>query len=87
MEANYEKEARQVCAAIKKMAENENTLNNFESYLSFHFKEWLEKLDCSLLDLFKGLVSPIPLLVVLASDLHGHEKLYFCHCDKVLIVS
>lgn len=43
MEANYEKEARQVCAAIKKMAEKENTLDNFETYLSFHFKEWLEK--------------------------------------------
>lgn len=43
MKTNYEKEARQVCAAIKKMAENENTLNNFEIYLSFHFKEWLKK--------------------------------------------
>lgn len=43
MKTSYEQEAQQVCAAIKKMAENEISLNNFECYLSFHFKECLEK--------------------------------------------
>ena len=29
--------------AIKKIASNENNLNNLESYLSYHFDVWMEK--------------------------------------------
>lgn len=43
MEIKFETEAKRFCAAIKKIAANENTLGNLELYLSFHFDEWLEK--------------------------------------------
>lgn len=43
MERQYEEEARQFCAAIKKLAANESALDNFESYLSMHFDIWLTK--------------------------------------------
>lgn len=43
METNYEKEAQRFCEAIKKLASNKDSLFNLECYLSFHFKEWLER--------------------------------------------
>lgn len=43
MEMNYEKEAKRFCKAIKEIASDESSLDNLECYLSFHFKEWLEK--------------------------------------------
>lgn len=43
MERQYEEEARQFCAAIKKLAANEAALDNLESYLSMHFDTWLTK--------------------------------------------
>ena len=43
MERQYEEEARQFCAAIKKLAANEAALDNFESYLSMHFDTWLKQ--------------------------------------------
>lgn len=42
MERQYEEEARQFCAAIKKLAANEAALDNLESYLSMHFDKWLK---------------------------------------------
>ena len=39
----YNKEAAAVAAAIKDLAASQEKLDNFESYLSTHFKEWLEK--------------------------------------------
>jgi hypothetical protein len=39
--------AHELCKAIKKLGENENALSNFESYLSYHFKEWIEKFACT----------------------------------------
>jgi regulator of RNase E activity RraB len=39
----YEKEAKIFVDAIKKLGENENALFNFESYLSMHFGNWLER--------------------------------------------
>lgn len=43
MERQYKEEARQFCAAIKKLASNETALNNFECYLSMHFDTWLKQ--------------------------------------------
>lgn len=43
MERQYAEEARQFCAAIKKLAANEAALNNFECYLSMHFDTWLKE--------------------------------------------
>ena len=43
MERYYEKEAKRFCKAIKTLAENQLSLDNLESYLSFHFDEWLKK--------------------------------------------
>ncbi len=41
---NKQKElAHEFCNSIKALAENENNLNNLESYLSRHFEVWLEK--------------------------------------------
>ena len=42
MERQYEEEARQFCAAIKKLAANEAALDNLENYLSHHFEKWLK---------------------------------------------
>lgn len=39
----YEKEAAEFCKAIKRLAENPDSLENLESYLSGHFQFWLEK--------------------------------------------
>ena len=35
--------ASRLANAIRKMASHDDALNNFESYLSYHFAEWLEK--------------------------------------------
>jgi len=43
MEYKYEEQAKELCEAIKKIANNEDTLTNFECYLSIHFNEWFEK--------------------------------------------
>ena len=43
MERNYEELAHLFCAAIKKLASNENAINNMESYLSYHFDSWMKK--------------------------------------------
>lgn len=40
---NYEQEAAEFCKAIKRLAENPDSLENLESYLSGHFQSWLEK--------------------------------------------
>ena len=39
----YKKEAKTFIEAVKTIAQNENNLENFESYLSHHFGEWLKK--------------------------------------------
>lgn len=39
----YEKEAAEFCNAIKRIADNPDSLENLESYLSDHFQCWLEK--------------------------------------------
>lgn len=38
----YENEARKFCEAIKLIAENDEALENFEMYLSYHFEAWLK---------------------------------------------
>lgn len=43
MKVNYEAEAKRFCKAIKELAENQSSLDNLESYLSYHFDEWLKK--------------------------------------------
>lgn len=40
---NYEQEAAEFCKAIKRLAENPDSLENLGSYLSSHFQFWLEK--------------------------------------------
>ena len=40
---NNEKLAKELCAAIRTLAENPERLENFESYLSYHFETWFEK--------------------------------------------
>lgn len=39
----FENEAADFCNAIKRLAENPDSLENLESYLSGHFQYWLEK--------------------------------------------
>lgn len=39
----HEKHAAQFCAAIKRLSEKPENLNNLESYLARHFGAWLEK--------------------------------------------
>lgn len=39
----YETVAGEFIAAIQKLAENPDRLNNFASYLFYHFPAWLEK--------------------------------------------
>lgn len=43
MERKYKEQAATVAAAILEMASNPSSLENFKTYLSFHFAEWLEK--------------------------------------------
>ena len=35
--------ARRLCEAIRKLAESPAALDNFESYLSYHFGGWFDK--------------------------------------------
>ena len=39
----YEAVASQFCEAIRTLAENPDNLCNLESYLSYHFPEWMRK--------------------------------------------
>lgn len=39
----FEKEAAMFCNAIRTFSENEDNLNNLESYLTYHFRVWIEK--------------------------------------------
>ena len=39
----YEKLAQELCNAIRKLAADEDSLNNFESYLTYHFGSWIKK--------------------------------------------
>lgn len=39
----YEHIAAQFCEHIRTIAAKEDNLNNFESYLSYHFAEWLNQ--------------------------------------------
>lgn len=39
----YETLAHQFCEAIKTLSEKPENLENFESYLGYHFPEWMEK--------------------------------------------
>lgn len=39
----YEKEAEIFVNAIRKLSINPENMKNLESYLSWHFKAWLEK--------------------------------------------
>lgn len=55
IERPYEELAAEFCAAIKKMADREDVLENFESYLSIHFAWWFEHFITSP----KGLVSEV----------------------------
>lgn len=40
----YEKEAERLCKAIKKLAESEDKLRNFECYLGYCFNTWMDSL-------------------------------------------
>lgn len=40
---NYEEQAIQFCNSIRTLANKPENLNNLESYLTYHFDEWLEK--------------------------------------------
>ena len=42
IERPFEAEAASVYCSIKKLAESEEALSNLESYLSFHFANWLQ---------------------------------------------
>ncbi len=39
----YEEQARIFCDAIRAFAKSEDAINNLESYLSYHFPDWLKK--------------------------------------------
>ena len=43
MEGKFENEAKEFCNALKKMVNNEYSIENFESYLSHHFDVWIDK--------------------------------------------
>ena len=43
MDINYEELAHEFCKAIKNLSENEDSLDNLESYLSMFFDVWMEK--------------------------------------------
>lgn len=51
MENRYKLEAEVFCAAIKRLAENPENLDNLESYLSRHFPVWLKKYASTPLDI------------------------------------
>jgi hypothetical protein len=39
----YEQEAKELVEALKLLANRPGNMDNLESYLSYHFGEWLEK--------------------------------------------
>jgi hemerythrin len=39
----HKEEARIFCEAIEKIAQKPHNIENLESYLSYHFAEWIEK--------------------------------------------
>lgn len=41
--ASYEQAAEDFCNAIRKFAENDDALNNMESYLAHCFGDWLKR--------------------------------------------
>ena len=43
MERKYEQTAKQFCEALRAIAEKPENLDNLESYLSYHFAEWMNK--------------------------------------------
>lgn len=43
MENQFKQEAKDFCEAIKSLANDETRLDNLQSYLSQHFRAWLEK--------------------------------------------
>ena len=49
--------AENFAAAIKKLAADQNALDNFESYLSYHFDEWMERYAFSPAGLVSEMVS------------------------------
>ena len=42
VESKYEQLADALCNAIIKLAANDDALNNFGSYLAYHFPAWME---------------------------------------------
>ena len=40
---NNEADAKVLCEAIKRLAENDFALENLECYLSYHFDKWLDR--------------------------------------------
>lgn len=43
MKINYEQLAEQFCNAIRTLSEKPENLENLESYLGYHFPEWIAK--------------------------------------------
>lgn len=43
LEEKWKEEADRTTAAIQKLAENEEALENFNNYLSIHYGQWIEK--------------------------------------------
>ena len=43
MNRAYENEAADFCKGIRQLAEHPESLDNFETFLSYHFAAWMEK--------------------------------------------
>ena len=43
----YDEQAKRFCEAIKIITNNDDAINNFERYLSYHFSPWLHKYACT----------------------------------------
>lgn len=43
MNRKYEQTAKQFCEALRAIAGKPENLDNLESYLSYHFAEWMNK--------------------------------------------
>ncbi len=43
MNRKYEQTAKQFCEALRTIAGKPENLDNLESYLSYHFAEWMNK--------------------------------------------
>ena len=43
MERKHEQTAKQFCEALQTIAGKPENLDNLESYLSYHFAEWMNK--------------------------------------------